>query len=80
MLSQLERFDAVIYWKMDRLGRRTMQSWEVAEACWQSNTRLVSVLDPVGASSVPHRPRCRWRGGLRRLLRVGERWLRSAAW
>jgi len=51
MLAQLDRFDAVIYWKMDRLVRRTTQFWKVAEACEQSNTRLVSVLDPVDTSS-----------------------------
>ncbi len=51
MLSELPRFDAVVYWRTDRLVRRTTQFWRVVDACEQAGTRLVSVLDQVDTST-----------------------------
>jgi DNA invertase Pin-like site-specific DNA recombinase len=51
MLKELDRFDAVIYWKTDRLVRRTTQFWRVVEACENANTRLVSVVEPIDTST-----------------------------
>jgi DNA invertase Pin-like site-specific DNA recombinase len=51
MMSQLDRFDVVIYWKTDRLVRRTAQFFRVLEACQAHHVRLVSVVDPIDTST-----------------------------
>jgi DNA invertase Pin-like site-specific DNA recombinase len=51
LLSNLEHFDALVYWKNDRLVRRVMQFFKVLEACEQAGVRLVSVVDPIDTSS-----------------------------
>ena len=51
MLSDLHRYDAVVYWKTDRLVRRLTQFNRVLEACENGNVRLVSVVDPIDTST-----------------------------
>ncbi|MDP9335910.1 MAG: recombinase family protein [Actinomycetota bacterium] len=51
MLGELDRFDAVVYWKTDRLVRRLTQFNRVLEACETANVRLVSVVDPIDTST-----------------------------
>jgi hypothetical protein len=51
MLLDLANYDALVYWKTDRLVRRTGQFWKVMEACDAAGVRLVSVLDPVDTST-----------------------------
>jgi DNA invertase Pin-like site-specific DNA recombinase len=51
MMKQLDRYDAVIYWKTDRLCRRISQFFKVLDACQAANTRLISVVDPIDTST-----------------------------
>jgi DNA invertase Pin-like site-specific DNA recombinase len=51
MLADLDGYDAVIFWKLDRLVRRTVQFWKVVEACEAAHVRLVSVMDPIDTSN-----------------------------
>jgi site-specific DNA recombinase len=51
MLASLDQFDALVFWKVDRLVRRTVQFWRVVEACDQANVRLVSIVDPIDTST-----------------------------
>lgn len=51
LLRDLPNYDTLVYWKTDRLVRRTAQFWKVMEACETAGVRLVSVLDPVDTSS-----------------------------
>jgi site-specific DNA recombinase len=51
MMSQLDRFDVLIYWKTDRLCRRINQFFKVLEACEAAEVRLVSVVDPIDTST-----------------------------
>jgi DNA invertase Pin-like site-specific DNA recombinase len=51
LLRDLDRYDVLVYWKTDRLVRRTVQFWKVVEACEAANVRLLSVLDPVDTST-----------------------------
>src|SRR5947208_3070707 len=39
MLAELDRYDAVVYWKTDRLVRRLTQFNRVLEACEQADVR-----------------------------------------
>src|SRR6476469_2626852 len=41
MLEELEGYDALVYWKTDRLVRRTIQVWRVVEACEKAGVRLI---------------------------------------
>ena len=51
MLAELEGYDTLVYWKTDRLVRRTTQFWRVVEACEKAGVRLVSVVDPIDTST-----------------------------
>jgi site-specific DNA recombinase len=51
MLKDLEHYDALVYWKTDRLVRRTTQFFKVVEACQKADVRLVSVVDPIDTST-----------------------------
>ena len=51
MLAELDRYDAVVYWKTDRLVRRLTQFNRVLEACEEHDVRLVSVVDPIDTST-----------------------------
>jgi DNA invertase Pin-like site-specific DNA recombinase len=50
MLDELGSFDALVYWKTDRLTRNAIEYWKVLDACERANVRLVSVVDPVDTS------------------------------
>jgi site-specific DNA recombinase len=51
MMKGLDRYDAVIYWKTDRLVRRFTQFGRVLDACKAADTRLVSVVDPIDTAT-----------------------------
>jgi site-specific DNA recombinase len=51
LLGDLEHYDALVYWKTDRLVRRTVQFFRVVEACQKAGVRLVSVVDPIDTST-----------------------------
>ena len=51
LLGDLEDYDALVYWKTDRLVRRTVQFFRVVEACQKAGVRLVSVVDPIDTST-----------------------------
>lgn len=50
MLTDLEDFDVLIFWKVDRLVRRFTQFSDVVKACDAADVRLVSVVDPIDTS------------------------------
>jgi DNA invertase Pin-like site-specific DNA recombinase len=51
MLSELESFDAVVFWKLDRFTRKLSEFQKVLEACDAHGVRLVSVTDGIDTSS-----------------------------
>jgi DNA invertase Pin-like site-specific DNA recombinase len=51
LLAHLGDFDALVFWKVDRLVRRVGQFFRVVDACEQAGVRLVSVIDPLDTSS-----------------------------
>jgi DNA invertase Pin-like site-specific DNA recombinase len=51
MLADLDHYDALVYWKTDRLVRRTAEFWKVMGACDEAGVRLVSVVDPIDSST-----------------------------
>jgi site-specific DNA recombinase len=51
MLKTLDRFDVLIFWKLDRLVRRTTQFWKVHEACEKAAVRMVSVMEQLDTST-----------------------------
>jgi DNA invertase Pin-like site-specific DNA recombinase len=51
MLAELDQYDALVFWKYDRLVRRFTQFGRVIEACEKAGVRLVSVVDPIDTSS-----------------------------
>ncbi len=51
MLAEIDRYDALVFWKTDRLVRRRRDWNRVVDACEQARVRLVSVVDPIDTSS-----------------------------
>jgi site-specific DNA recombinase len=49
--EELASFDVLVFWKTDRLVRRTTDFYRLLEACETAGVRLVSVIDPIDTST-----------------------------
>jgi DNA invertase Pin-like site-specific DNA recombinase len=51
LLTRLGEFDALVYWKYDRLTRSVVEFFRILGACEQAGVRLVSVIEPFDTST-----------------------------
>jgi DNA invertase Pin-like site-specific DNA recombinase len=51
MLTRLDEFDALVYWKYDRLTRSVIEFFKILGQCEQAGVRLVSVTEPLDTST-----------------------------
>lgn len=51
MLSELQRFDVLVFWKVDRLVRRVTTFYRVLERCETAGVRMVAVVDSLDTAT-----------------------------
>lgn len=51
LLDRLDQYDVIVFWRLDRLARSTVQFGHIMEACEAADTALVSATEPFDLTS-----------------------------
>lgn len=51
LLASLDRYDVIVFWRLDRVARSTVEFGKILEACDKTSTALVSATEPFDTST-----------------------------